>query len=129
MGLEREGHGPGAAVLVHVLGVREEDPLADHVRERVQMAVDGLEAQVGHADRVGVRIHQRDGHAPAPILADRALFRGHQLLSLLLEFPGHTDRKSNTAGSIKAERPGRVRDLNDCPRPGGVRGPFLGPRI
>ncbi len=103
VGLEREGRGPGAAVLVHVLGIREEDALADHVRERVEVAVDGLEAQVRHADRVGVRIDQRDGHAPAPVLADDALFRGDQLLSLLLEFPGHTEGKSITGnGAVDA---------------------------
>ncbi len=124
--LERERRGAGAPVLVQVLGVREEDALADHVRQRVQVVVDGLEAQVGHADRVGVRVHERHPDPAAPVLLGRTLLGRDEPLCLLLEFPGHSACQSTT-GRTTGPEGGRA--LNERPRPGGVRGPFLGPRI
>ncbi len=53
---------------------RQEHPLADDVVLRVEQAVDRLKAEVGHANPVRVREHQRDAQAPAVRLADVAGF-------------------------------------------------------
>ena len=48
---------------------RQEDPLADDVVLGVEQAVDRLEAEVRHADPVGVRKRQGDAQAIAVRLA------------------------------------------------------------
>src|SRR6266508_5423797 len=87
--LERKRLGAGTRVLVGILGVGEEDALADGLGQGVQVLVDRLEAQVGHAHRVGIGIDQRNRNAAAPILADDALFRGDETLGFPLQFPRH----------------------------------------
>jgi hypothetical protein len=78
LGLERQRRRRSPSHLVEVGRIGEEDALADHVAQRVQVAVDRLEAEVGHADGVGVRVDERDRDAAAPVLADRPLLLGQQ---------------------------------------------------
>src|SRR5438093_4637786 len=49
-----------------------EDAFADDVGARVEQAVDGLQAEIAHADTVRVGIAERDWQPPAPVLRDRA---------------------------------------------------------
>jgi hypothetical protein len=93
-GLERERRGLRAQLLVEVFGVGKEHALADHVRQGVEMGVDGLEAQIGHAHRVGIGIDERDGEPPAAILAAGSLLGREERLSFSLQGPGHTPRVS-----------------------------------
>ncbi len=44
---------------------RQEEPLADDVGLIVEEAINGLEAEVGHPDEVGVRERERDAQAVA----------------------------------------------------------------
>src|SRR5260370_1042379 len=75
-------------------------------RPRVQVIVDGLEAQVGHADRVGVRVHESHPDPAAPVLLRHALLGRDEPLSLLLEFPGHSACQSTTGTSTAPAREG-----------------------
>ena len=113
-GLEREGLGAGARVLVGVLGIGEEDALADGVRQRVQVLVDRLEAQVGHAHGIGVGIHEGDRDAAAPVLADRTLFTCDEGLGFLLEFPRHATSLSRRVRRERGGRYGRERRRPDA---------------
>ncbi len=86
---QREGRRLGPRVLVEVLGIGEEHALADDVRQRVQVVVDGLKSQVGHADGVGIGIDEGHRYAPSPVLAHHAFLAGDEGLSFLPEFPRH----------------------------------------
>ena len=61
--LERDELPPAATVVLELLVVREEDALADDVRQVVPELVDALEADVRHPDVVSVRIGERDPEA------------------------------------------------------------------
>src|SRR4029450_11727759 len=74
--------------------IGKEDALADDLGNRVEMAVDGLEAQGRHAHRVGIGIDEGYRGPPAPTLADRPLLAGEELLCFALQGPGHTVRVS-----------------------------------
>ena len=80
---------PRALVLREVLRVGQEHALADDVGERVQVAVDRLEAEVGHAHRVGVRVDQGERDAAPPVLAEGSGFLLDEAISFCLEIPGH----------------------------------------
>ena len=56
--------------------LRQEGPLAGRARIGVEEAVDGVQAEVGHPEPVGVRVHERDAQAAAGLLADRAALAG-----------------------------------------------------
>ena len=47
-----------------------EDALTDYVIVVIEEAVDGLEAQVGHPQVVGIGIDEGDVYLPAPVLVD-----------------------------------------------------------
>ena len=64
--------------------------LADDLGQLVQVRVDGLKPEVGHANGVCVGVHERDPHASAPFLADDAFFARDEGLCFLLQPPGHT---------------------------------------
>ena len=83
--LEREGRRGRAAHLVRVLGIGHEHALADNVGNRVEMAVDGLEAEVRHSDRISVGIDEGDGNPSAPVFTDGPLLGGEQGLGFLLQ--------------------------------------------
>lgn len=45
-----------------------EDPLANDPSEAVKQAVNGMNAQIGHTDIVGIRIDNSDGNPASPVL-------------------------------------------------------------
>ena len=78
--LERERLRLCAAHLVQIGRLGHEHALADDVGHRVQVAVDGLETEIRHPDRVGVGIDEGDGDLAAPILDHGSLLFGEQSL-------------------------------------------------
>ncbi len=101
--LQREGSGSGPPVLVDVFRVGKEHALAEHLGQSVQMLVDGLKAQVRHADGVRIGIDEGDAHPSAPFFAHDTFFAGNEGLRFLLESPGHAAR---TPGAARGGAPG-----------------------
>ena len=66
-----------------------EDPFADDIIIAVQGFIDGLEAQVGHANGIAVGKSQGNTKLPAPVFKDGSPFFGQPLLLPLLQFPQH----------------------------------------
>src|SRR5262249_8897659 len=93
----------------------EEHAFAYHLGQRIEMLVDGLEPEIRHADRVGVRIHQGERDTAAPILADDALFTGEEGSSFLSE-----SRRGHTGQMLSV--PCGVRRLSPTRANGGWRG-------
>ena len=71
--------------LVEVGRLRHEHALADHVGHRVQVPINGLEAEIRHADGVRIGIDEGDGDLAAPVLDDGSLLLGEQGLCFLLQ--------------------------------------------
>ena len=75
LGLEREGRGAGPPrTRRYPPGSGRNTRSHTTSGQRVQMRVDGLKAEVRHADGVGIGIDEGDRDASAPVLADDALF-------------------------------------------------------
>ena len=106
--LQREGRGLRAELLVEVLRIRKEDALADDVGNRVEVAVDGLETQVGHAHRVRIGVHEGHRGPPSPVLADCSLLAGKELLRFSLQGPGHGLRVSPSPSRPGTRMPGHA---------------------
>ena len=102
LGLQREGLGAGPPVLGEVPGIGQEHALAHHVRERVQVAVDGLEAEVRHPHGVGVRVDQGERDTAPPVLPDGAGLLREKAVSFFFETPRHAAYSLTDGG-----RPGK----------------------
>ena len=105
LGLEREGAGAGPLVLRDVLRVRQEHPLADDAGQLVQVAIDRLEPQVGHPDRVGVGVDESERDPAPPVLPDGAGFLREQPVSFFLETPRHAAYSLTDGGKRGKEPP------------------------
>jgi hypothetical protein len=68
-----------------------EGPFADNIGVVIQEAIDGVEAQVGHAEVVGVRVDEGNGQSPAPVLIDGAGFAGKAVSGFVDPIPAYTD--------------------------------------
>ena len=53
-----------------------EGPFADDVGVAIEQVVDGMDAQVGHADIIRIGVDKGDGEPPPPVLNDGSLFPG-----------------------------------------------------
>jgi hypothetical protein len=72
-----------------VLLLFPECPLADNVAVVVEQFIDGVDAQVGHAQVVRVRVNQGDGQPAPPVLDNGALFAREDLPCIFEFIPGH----------------------------------------
>ncbi len=98
---------PRCALVLQLLPRWQEHPLAHHVLHLVEETVDGLEAQVGHPDVVGVR--ERERHAkPLPVrLHDGTGFagqRGPGPIAEILRFHEERPRARRRAMEASAAR-------------------------
>ena len=76
--LERQRRRRCPPHLLEVRGFGHEHALADHVGQRIEMAIDRLEAEVRHPDSVGIGIDERDRDAAAPVAVHGPLLGGQQ---------------------------------------------------
>lgn len=51
--------------------------------------IDGLEAEVRHAERIGVRIYETDPYLSAGVFADGPFFPRKDIFCVLFKFPGN----------------------------------------
>jgi hypothetical protein len=58
-----------------------ENTLADDLQVAVEVPVKGVDAQVGHAKVIRVRVDEGDGQPAAPVLDDGPLFAGQVFLA------------------------------------------------
>ena len=65
----------------------QEDPLPDDFPVVVEEGVKGVDAQVGHADVVGVRVNYGHRQTPAPVLDDDAFFTVRRRPGAALRLP------------------------------------------
>ena len=113
LGLQRKGPRAGSLVLGKVFGVRQEHALTDDVGQRVQMAVDGLKPEVGHPDRVGVGVDQRERDAAPPVLPDGAGLLREKAVSFFLETPRHAAYSLTDDG--RGSKEGSAGGPDSCP--------------
>ena len=100
--LERQDRRPGRGQLRKLLLGRKKKPFADDVRFSVEQPVDRLEAEVGHADPVGVRKGERDSQAITVRFADEADFFGEDVPCAFALCPGfHSTAPRRTRRSAR----------------------------